>query len=77
LKKTPKNLHVYKLFIKPKELEQYCKSSQMHVKTWVGLRPNFFSMAFFKSVLSARVLEGFEFQFTSSLAISYMGLAEK
>jgi 2-polyprenyl-6-hydroxyphenyl methylase / 3-demethylubiquinone-9 3-methyltransferase len=77
LKKTPKNLHIYKLFIKPKELNQACESQGLKVDTMLGLRPKIFSRGFWMSLISFRVLDDFKFEFTQSLAISYLGKAQK
>ncbi|MES2273539.1 MAG: bifunctional 2-polyprenyl-6-hydroxyphenol methylase/3-demethylubiquinol 3-O-methyltransferase UbiG, partial [Chlamydiota bacterium] len=36
VRNTPKNMHVYSLFIKPKELEMLCQRQSLSVNYWVG-----------------------------------------
>ncbi len=76
LKKTPKNLHVLELFIKPIELNKMCESQGLSVTTWKGLRPQFVSLSFLKSLFQRRVGNDFSFKFSRSLAISYAGMAK-
>lgn len=76
VKNTPKDMHVIDLFIKPKELEHYCKNSQINVTEMVGLRPKFSTIpisAYFTGV----VPESLEFQMTPSLLLSYLGMGIK
>lgn len=76
VKNTPKHLHLYDWFIKPKELEKYCERVDLSCLEWTGLRPRF-SKAFFQLLRSGVVPTEFEFVTTSSLALSYLGVAEK
>lgn len=74
---TPRNLHLYRLFIKPGELRRWCASKGLNVRELRGVRPCVFSLAFAGLLLKRTVPESFEFNFTRSLAISYLGYAVK
>ena len=76
VKNTPKNMHVIELFIKPKELENYCHSAGMKVLSMTGIRPVFISISL-KSLFSGVVSERMRFKLTGSKMISYMGVATK
>ncbi len=73
----PKNFHVWHLFIKPQELEGMVAGSGLAIREFQGLRPKIFSWPFWSSLLTRRVHPGFGFQFTSSLALGYLGFARK
>lgn len=73
---TPKNMHVLRLFIKPRELEQYCENSGMEVLELTGIRPVVNSIPV-RQLFSGRVPTELRFEITSSLLTSYMGLAKK
>lgn len=77
VRNTPARMHVLPLFIKPKELDGYCRDAGMRALEWTGLRPEPEKPAFWRMLKTGRVPEDFEFRFTSSLAISYLGMAEK
>ncbi len=74
--KTAKNMHVLKLFIKPKELEAYCSKASMKVEEMTGIKPVFSSIPITK-LFSGRVPPQMRFELTRSLALSYMGMAAK
>jgi len=74
---TPENLHLYRLFIKPEELSQWCSEQGLSVKQLRGVRPRILSSAFTGLLLTRTVPEHFEFRFTSSLSVSYAGYAVK
>ncbi len=76
VKNTPKNMHVYSLFIKPKQLRLFCESSDFHVEKFVGLRPCL-TRSFFQMVLQRRVPPNFSFCFSKSLSTGYCGIARK
>lgn len=76
LEKTPENLHISRLFIKPEELVEKCRSKMLKTVDLRGMRP-MIGRALAKSILKRRVDEEFSFIFTRSLAISYAGFAEK
>lgn len=76
VKNTPKNMHVYNLFIKPKEL---CKTldsfGYSDIKTY-GLAPKIFSKEVFKLIFTGNVAETFPFHITTSSIIGYIGCAK-
>lgn len=76
VKNTPKHLHVLHLFIKPKELSQYCDRAGMTVQVMTGIKP-IFSTIPIRSIFSGIVPRGLRFELTGSLLLSYMGLARK
>lgn len=77
VKNTPKNMHVYNLFLKPSELQDLCVHHHLVREVLRGVRPKVFSRAFLKLLLTGRVSDQFEFLFTRSLNLGYCGRAEK
>lgn len=73
---APKNMHVYPLFIKPRELEELFQIYKLRSLKWVGLRPAF-TRAFLQLLLTRKVPKNFSFRFSNSLATGYCGLAQK
>ncbi len=76
LPKTPKNLHVVDYFIKPKEMQEMCKKAGLQVLEMKGVKPKIFQKAIL-NLIQGRVSEKFQFEFTSSLQVAYMGYAIK
>jgi 2-polyprenyl-6-hydroxyphenyl methylase / 3-demethylubiquinone-9 3-methyltransferase len=76
VKNTPKHMHIIRLFIKPKELEKFCKLANLQVEKMVGIKPVFSSIPI-KSVFSGVVPKSLRFKLTKSLMLSYMGYATK
>lgn len=76
IKNTPKNMHVLKLFIKPRELKNYCEGANLFVEEWTGIRPVLSSIPF-SSLFTGVVPKSLKFALTSNLWLSYMGLAKK
>ncbi|PIS02921.1 MAG: 3-demethylubiquinone-9 3-O-methyltransferase [Chlamydiae bacterium CG10_big_fil_rev_8_21_14_0_10_42_34] len=74
---APKNMHVYPLFIKPKELDKLCKKHDMQVQAFHGFIPKIFSFALIKMILKRKVPEDFGFRFSKSLTTGYCGIAKK
>jgi len=74
---APKNMHVYPLFIKPKELQMLCHNAQMGVKKMFGFRPKIFTKAFVTMLFTKKVPESFGFRFSKSKATGYCGYAQK
>ncbi len=77
VKNTPKNLHVLDLFIKPSKLQQILSTHNLTVEQILGIRPCFFTKAFFQMLLTKVVPDTFSFTFTKSLLIGYGGMAVK
>jgi 2-polyprenyl-6-hydroxyphenyl methylase / 3-demethylubiquinone-9 3-methyltransferase len=73
---TPKNMHLYSFFIKPIELQAWCKEAGLTVREMRGLTPRIASSAFWKSLMMRKVDAKLEFCFTSNLATGYLGLAQ-
>jgi 2-polyprenyl-6-hydroxyphenyl methylase/3-demethylubiquinone-9 3-methyltransferase len=76
VRNTPKNMHVYSLFIKPKELKDLCAEHHMSVHTLKGFRPSL-SLPFWKMLATRTVSQRLAFQFCRSLATGYCGYAYK
>lgn len=76
VKNTPKHMHVIRLFIKPKELEAFCQTANLHVEKMIGIKPVFSSIPV-KNVFSGVVPKSLRFKLTKSLMLSYMGYAVK
>lgn len=77
VRNTPERMHVLPLFIKPRELDAYCRRAGLLPVEWTGMRPRPESAAFWKMLRTGRVPPDFEFRFTRSLRISYLGMAIK
>lgn len=77
VKNTPRDLHIHRLFIKPKELQHFCEQNGMQVKTLHGSGPVIANLAFWKMVLTGTVSDEFQFKFTNSTILAYLGLATK
>lgn len=76
VKNTPKDMHVSELFITPQELKSYCLDAQLDVKEMTGLRPKFSTIPI-KNYFSGIVPESLEFKTSTSLLLSYLGMASK
>lgn len=76
IQNAPKNMHVYPLFIKPKELSSLCGQYQLSVETVIGLRPRL-TVSFFQMLLTRRVPKNFSFCFSKNLSTGYCGIANK
>jgi 2-polyprenyl-6-hydroxyphenyl methylase/3-demethylubiquinone-9 3-methyltransferase len=76
VRNAPKHMHVYSLFIKPKELRHLCLQQSLHVQSIVGFRP-IVSLPLFRMIFTRRVPPNFSFRFSKSLATGYCGFAQK
>lgn len=74
--KTPKNMHVLRLFIKPRELKLYCQLANLQTQEQIGIKPVFSSIPISK-IFSGKVPPEMRFELTSSLLTSFMGVAVK
>lgn len=74
---SPAHFHVWHLFIKPSELRGMGDRQGLHRFHFQGIRPRVFHWPFWSSVLRRRVHKDFLFDFTSSLALGYIGYALK
>lgn len=76
VKNTPKNMHVIDLFLKPKEVKDFCTREGMQTKEVIGIKPVFSSIPF-KNYFSGVVPDSMRFELTPSTLLSYMGYAVK
>jgi 2-polyprenyl-6-hydroxyphenyl methylase / 3-demethylubiquinone-9 3-methyltransferase len=74
--KTPKHMHVLRLFIKPKELKLYCEMANLKNQDMIGIKPVFSSIPI-SQIFSGKVPPEMRFELTSSLMTSFMGVAIK
>ena len=76
LENAPKNVHVYRLLVRPQELRALCDRHGLETEVQTGLRPAF-DAAFWRLVRTHKVPDDFRFVPTSSLAVAYLGRAAK
>jgi 2-polyprenyl-6-hydroxyphenyl methylase/3-demethylubiquinone-9 3-methyltransferase len=74
---APENMHLYSLFLKPKQLQQMCQNHSLRVETILGVCPKICTPSFWKMVLLQKVDAKFRFRFTRSLLTGYSGYATK
>ncbi len=74
---APKNMHIYDMFIKPHELENYMKDSSLIVQEIKGLVPKIFSKGLVKLLFKRKIDHSFQFNFSHSLLTGYVGFSEK
>lgn len=77
VQRTPKNLHVYHLFIKPNELINSFSKLNCQLKELNGLNPKLFSKSFLNLITKGIVDQNFKFQINSSLLTGYIGYVKK
>ena len=77
VKNAPKNMHVYPLFIKPKELKAFCKAENLEVENIRGLIPDASRGAFWKMLVTGKISKDFRFTFSKSSLTGYVGFARK
>jgi 2-polyprenyl-6-hydroxyphenyl methylase / 3-demethylubiquinone-9 3-methyltransferase len=73
----PKNMHLYKYFIKPEELLGVCDKLGIESLEQAGISPKFLSKSFFKSLFTRKLCSNFSFKITDNLNLGYMGVAVK
>jgi 2-polyprenyl-6-hydroxyphenyl methylase/3-demethylubiquinone-9 3-methyltransferase len=71
---TPPHVHVYRLFVKPAELQSMFRRTALGVRQIRGVRV-VVDRAFWWSVLNRRIHPQFSFRYTKSLAVGYAGYA--
>lgn len=74
---TPKDIHVYSMFIKPKEFADMCYLYDFKIKCIQGLVPQFSLNQFIELFRTQKVPPSFKFSFSKSLLTGYCGFAEK
>ncbi len=75
IRNTPRNMHRFRYFIKPAEMQQMCRENGMSVALCRGLAPKVFQSSFWKLLLFGSVDDTFQFSFTHHTLIGYVGLA--
>lgn len=76
VKNTPKNMHLYRLFIRPNVLKNYLNQANFSVDVLLGFRPKV-NFSFFKLLMTRSVPKDFSFRFSQSLSTGYCGIATK
>jgi 2-polyprenyl-6-hydroxyphenyl methylase / 3-demethylubiquinone-9 3-methyltransferase len=76
VKNTPKNMHVIHLFIKPRELKEYCKGAGIEIYELKGVRPILSSITW-KMIRTGVISELMRFKITNSTLMSYIGVGKK
>ena len=76
VKNTPKDLHVLRLFIPPRDLTQTCTEHGLDIVELLGSRPRF-RWPLWRMLLTREVGDDFAFTFTKSTALGYSGYARK
>jgi 2-polyprenyl-6-hydroxyphenyl methylase/3-demethylubiquinone-9 3-methyltransferase len=71
------NMHVYRLFIKPGELTQWCTQSGLRAQVLKGVVPDFSRRSFWRLLVRRTIDPDFRFRFVKSLATGYSGFATK
>lgn len=78
VRNTPDHLHVYSLFISPKNLLRILRNCGLdEVSELRGMRPVIMQRAFWKMIVTGEVPKDFKFKFTKSPLIGYAGYAKK
>ncbi len=73
----PPNLHVYRLLVKPNELDEMCAAGGLKRTDATGIRPKIFAWPFWSSLLRRRVHPDFSFVRAPSLAVGYLACYTK
>jgi 2-polyprenyl-6-hydroxyphenyl methylase/3-demethylubiquinone-9 3-methyltransferase len=74
---TPSQLHVYRFFIRPKELRAFLLHEGLFLETMRGVSPNLEWKVLWSFLKKRTVPQDFRFQFGSSLSSGYVGIAYK
>jgi len=72
----PRNVHVYRLLVKPEELSAAGRAAGLELRELTGIRP-VLGRAFWWSLLRRRVHPDFAFTLTHSTAVGYLGYFAK
>ncbi len=77
VRNTPRNLHLYRLFIRPSEMRGFLSDAGLHPERWLGVRPALSLPRLWRLVRSGVVPKDFAFVFHRSLVAGYAGIARK
>jgi 2-polyprenyl-6-hydroxyphenyl methylase/3-demethylubiquinone-9 3-methyltransferase len=77
VRNTPERMHVYPLFIRPRELEAWLEAGGLRMGECLGVRPRILTRAFWQLACTGRVADDFSFVFTRARLMGYTGMARK
>ena len=77
VRNVPPDMHVLRLFVKPRELRAMAAAAGLEVEEVRGSGPDPLTGAFWKMVATGRVSSDFRFRFTRSTLLGYIGYAHK
>ena len=77
VRNTPRHMHLYRLFLKPSELQVLCARHDLTIEVLRGVRPRVWSWAFLRLLITGKVSDAFAFRFCRSLSMGYCGRARK
>ncbi len=76
VKNTPREMHLLRMFLKPKEVARMCQDAGLRIEILHGMAPKI-GRAFFKMLASGSVGDDFEFRFGTRTTTGYIGMAQK
>ena len=76
-KDGPKDIHLSHMFIRPSEMQEYCRGAGLRVESMEGIAPQLDARALYTLLIERRVPDDLRFRSTKSLRIAYMGVAKK
>lgn len=76
VKNTPKDLHVLRLFVPPRDLTAMCEGAGLAIVCMRGSRPRF-RWPLWRMLVTGRVGDDFSFTFTPSTRLGFTGYARK
>jgi len=76
VRNTPHDLHVFHLFLTPREVAAMCRAHGLEATEFVGSRPKI-DAAFFRMLVTHRVPSEFQFRQTRAMLLGYSGTARK
>ena len=77
VKNVPSHLHVYKYFLKPREVKEMCAQAGMKTFSWRGFGPVIWQRPLLNLLRTGEVQENFAFEFKNDLCIGFVGIAKK
>jgi 2-polyprenyl-6-hydroxyphenyl methylase/3-demethylubiquinone-9 3-methyltransferase len=77
VRNAPRDLHAWRLFLRPEELRAMCAACQLDVREMRGFEPAVVSRAFMRLLATGSVPKDFAFRFTRSTRTGYTGVAVK
>lgn len=77
VRNTPRNLHLFRYFIRPSELAKMLEENNLLPGPINGVRPKILPEPILEFLLHGTINEKFQFKFSRSLAVGYLGWAQK